>query len=190
MANRVPEDKRSKCLQYYHANKERLKVANRERAMRYYYENKAKKLEANAQYRKDNPDKWKAIKKLSNKKYNKRRFFFVRAAHACGRLNDYSNIDEVTLALSRAWYNQRGRCAYTGKKLDRTAQVDHKIPASRGGTNDSSNLHWVCAEANFVKRDRTHDEFISICSDIAEYIRDNTPKGLLHPLTKSIRRGG
>lgn len=185
MANRVPEDKRSKCLQYYHDNKERLKVANRERAMRYYYENKAKKLAANAKYRKDNPEKMKAIRKLSNKKYNKRRFFFLRALRICTRFNDYSDVDVITESLSRAWYNQRGRCAYTGQKLNRSAQVDHKTPTSRGGTNDSSNLHWVCAEANFVKRDRTHDEFISICSDIAKYIRDNTPKGLLHPGQKS-----
>ena len=188
MANRVPEDKRSKCLQYYHANKERLKALARERAKRYYYANKESrddKLKRNAEWRRLNQDKVKEYGKAYRK-----RFFCVRAMSACSKLSDYSCVNEVMVALSRAWYNQRGRCAYTGKRLDRTAQVDHKIPISRGGTNDPSNLHWVCAEANFVKRDRTHDEFISICSDIAEYIRDNTPKGLLHPYRKSSERGG
>ena len=170
---RVPTEERSKALKSYYANLEANRAKMREKAKARYYANKQEKLLRNAKYRKDNPDKWRLIKEVSNKKYNKRRFFFMRAAHHAIRLNDNDEAIELCAILSRAWYNQRGRCAYTGVKLDRTAQVDHKTPVSRGGTNDASNLHWVTPDANWVKRDKTHDEFIAICSDIAAYIEAN-----------------
>jgi len=170
---RVPTEERSKALKSYYANLEANRAKMREKAKARYYANKQEKLLRNAKYRKDNPDKWRLIKEVSNKKYNKRRFFFIRAAHHAIRLNDNDEAVELCAVLSRAWYNQRGRCAYTGVKLDRTAQVDHKTPVSRGGTNDASNLHWVTPDANRVKRDKTHAEFIAICSDIAAYIEAN-----------------
>lgn len=170
---RVPEDKRSKALKSYYLNLEANRARMRERAKARYYANREEKLLRNAKYRADNPIKWKLIKEASNKKYHKRRFFYVRAIHHSLRLDDGNGINDLCAILSRAWYNQRGRCAYTGKKLDRTAQVDHKVPISKGGTNSPDNLHWVTADANWVKRDKTHDEFISICSDIAAYIEAN-----------------
>lgn len=176
MAQRIPTDKRSKALQYYYDNLDKLRAVQRERAKAYYYRNKQKKLLANATYRKQNPDKVKAIRNISNAKYNKRRFFFLRACHAIHHVGSGDNHDEVCAILSRAWYNQRGRCAYTGKRLSRDAQVDHKIPVSRGGLNTADNLHWVTPDANFVKRDRTHAEFISLCTDIARYIEENKSK--------------
>lgn len=170
---RIPESERSKALAFYYKNLDANRAKARERAKARYYSNKEAKLLKNAEYRRSNPDKWKLIKLVSNRKYNKRRFFFVRAACHAVRVDDNKEVAELCSVLSRAWYNQRGRCAYTGKKLDRSAQIDHKIPISRGGTNDASNIHWVTADANWVKRDRTHDEFIAICSDIAAYIEAN-----------------
>jgi len=178
MAQRIPTDKRSKALQYYYDNLDKLRAIQRERAKVSYYANKEAKLLTNAKYRKDNPEKWKLIKKVSNAKYDKRRFFFRRALGAIAHVGSGDNPDHVCAILSRAWYNQRGRCAYTGKRLGRDGQVDHKIPVSRGGTNAADNLHWVTAQANNVKRDKTHEEFITLCVDIAEYIEQNTPKGL------------
>jgi 5-methylcytosine-specific restriction endonuclease McrA len=170
---RVPTEERSPALKFYYANLEANRAKSREKAKARYYANKQEKLLRNAKYRKDNPEKWRLIKEVSNKKYNKRRFFFMRAAHHAIRVNDSDEAIELCAVLSRAWYTQRGRCAYTGVKLDRTAQVDHKIPVSRGGTNHASNLHWVTPDANWVKRDRTHSEFIAICTDIAAYIEAN-----------------
>ena len=173
---RVPTEQRSKALQSYYANLEANRAKMREKAKARYYANKEEKLLRNAKYRKENPAKWKLIKEVSNKKYNKRRFFFVRACSIAVRVDDNTEAERLCLILSRAWYNQRGRCAYTGKKLDRTAQVDHKTPVSRGGNNEASNLHWVTADANWVKRDKTHDEFIALCSDISGYIEQNKPR--------------
>lgn len=178
MAQRIPTEKRSKALQYYYDNLDKMRAIQRERAKARYYANKEAKLLANAKYRRENPEKMKAIRHLSNAKYNKRRFFFTRALHAIAHAGTIDNPDQLCAILSRAWYNQRGRCAYTGKQLGRDAQVDHKVPISRGGTNTADNLHWVTAAANFVKRDKTHDEFLALCLDIAHYIELNTPKGL------------
>ena len=176
--NRVEPDKRSKALQYYHANIDRLRVVQRARAKERYYRNKQAKLMKNAAYRKNNPEKWKDIKRVSNRKYYKRRFFFCRALGAINHVGLFTeDVNQVCADLSRAWYKQRGRCAYTGVRLGRDAHIDHKVPTSRGGTNDASNLHWVTPEANFVKRTLTHDEFVSLAVDIASYIAKNTPEG-------------
>lgn len=175
---RIPESERSPALKAYYQNLEANRAKARERAKARYYANKQAKLLSNAKYRKEFPDKWKAIKKASNIKYYKRRFFFQRALGAINHAGSDDKPDQVCAILSRAWYNQRGRCAYTGKRLGRDAQVDHKTPVSRGGTNAAENLHWVTPAANFVKRDRTHDEFVALCVDIARYIENNTPKGM------------
>ena len=173
MTQRVPTEERSPALRSYYANLEANRAKAREKAKARYYANKEQKLLRNAKYRKDNPEKWRLIKHVSSKKYNKRRFFFVRGLHAITSTQSTDSPDEVCAILSRAWYNQRGRCAYTGKRLGRTAQVDHKTPVSRGGKNSAANLHWVTADANWVKRAHTHEEFIAICTDIAAYIEAN-----------------
>lgn len=186
MAQHIPPDKRSKALQSYYDNLEVRRALGRERAKAHYYRNKQAKLTANAKWRRANKDKHAEIKKASNAKYNKRRFFFMRALSAINHTGTADNPDEVCAILSRAWYNQRGLCAYTGKRLGREAQVDHKIPVSRGGKNTADNLHWVTPAANFVKRDRTHDEFVALCVDIAHYIENNTPKGLNRGVGRSL----
>lgn len=62
--------------------------------------------------------------------------------------------------------NQNGCCFYTGAKLElMTAHIDHKIPISRGGTNDFSNLALCTPEANQLKYNRTHEEFITWFTD-------------------------
>jgi len=173
MTQRVPTEERSPALKSYYANLEANRAKMREKAKARYYAHKEEKLLRNAKYRKDNPEKWRLIKVVSNKKYYKRRFFFSRACNIALRVEDNIEAAHLCGVLSRAWYNQRGRCAYTGKRLDRNAQVDHKTPTSRGGSNDASNLHWVTADANWVKGTMTHSEFIAICSDIAAYIEAN-----------------
>lgn len=39
-------------------------------------------------------------------------------------------------------------------------QIDHKIPVSKGGTNDPENLLISCAQCNNRKSARDYDEFI------------------------------
>lgn len=45
-----------------------------------------------------------------------------------------------------------------GRKLT----IDHKIPLSRGGTNDLKNLCSACEDHNFDKRDATAEEYFGV----------------------------
>jgi 5-methylcytosine-specific restriction endonuclease McrA len=65
---------------------------------------------------------------------------------------------------------QQRTCAYTGEVLipGINASLDHKIPTSRGGTNDRENLQWVTARVNSMKSDLTHEEFVALCRHIGQ----------------------
>jgi 5-methylcytosine-specific restriction endonuclease McrA len=92
--------------------------------------------------------------------YQRRRFFWIRATKLSG----------VTAHdLARLWRAQSGLCALTGRRLDRSAQLDHKLPKARGGL-DAGNLQWVCQEVNLAKRDLTDVEFVALCDDVMSWI--------------------
>ncbi len=179
MASRIPPEQRSKALQHYYNNLEANRAINRQRAKDAYYRDKAAKLAKNKAFKEAYPEKHAEIKKLSNAKYNKRlktRFFYNRALHISHRASTHGiGVENLGAYLSRAWYNQRGRCAYTGHKLGRDAQVDHKIPTSLGGTNHTHNLHWVTPAANACKGAMTHEQFLGIATDIVAYIATKHP---------------
>lgn len=63
------------------------------------------------------------------------------------------------------------RCVYSGKLLavgSPDTHLDHKIPRSRGGTNNIENLQWVSKRVNMMKTTFTHEEFIRACAVIAK----------------------
>jgi len=89
------------------------------------------------------------------------RFFYVRAKKMPG----------ITASdLARIWKAQRGRCALTGERLDRSAELDHRIPQARGGKHELNNLRWVSAAANRAKRDLTDAEFLVLCHGVVRWI--------------------
>ena len=60
------------------------------------------------------------------------------------------------------------RCALSGVRLEpRNAEVDHKIPLARGGTNDLSNLQWLDRNVNRAKGAMDNEEFIAMCKQVA-----------------------
>jgi 5-methylcytosine-specific restriction endonuclease McrA len=89
------------------------------------------------------------------------RFFYVRAKKMHG-ITAYD--------LARLWKDQRGLCALTGERLDRSAELDHRIPQARGGKHELNNLRWVTAAANRAKRDLTDAEFLALCLSVARWI--------------------
>lgn len=106
--------------------------------------------------------------------YYSRRFFWGRAMKLRG-----PNRATYT-QLAKLWRRQKGRCALTGRRLNRSAQLDHILPQSRGGRDSISNLRWVCEEANIAKRHMTDKEFIRLCTDVMRWIgerRDATDRG-------------
>lgn len=98
------------------------------------------------------------------RKYYERRFFWGRAMKLRGE-------GRATFReLAKLWKSQRGKCALTGERLDRSAEVDHIIPKVRGGTDDIGNLRWVIRRVNLAKRDMTDAEFFTLCSNVMRWI--------------------
>ncbi len=95
--------------------------------------------------------------------YYAKRFFWGRAMKLRGQ-------GRATPAqLSKLWKRQRGRCALTGRKLKRAAQLDHIIPKARGGSDGIENLRWVCEEVNILKRHLMDSEFFQLCQDVLNH---------------------
>jgi len=46
---------------------------------------------------------------------------------------------------------------------------DHKVPVSRGGTNELENLGIACSVCNYAKRDMLVDEFLAMCERITKF---------------------
>lgn len=100
------------------------------------------------------PSKEESQRKAKQYKYeyNKRAFHMRRAA------GQYPTKFEMSLMMCE----QDAKCAYCKTLLPlRGFHVDHKLPVSRGGTNDRSNLHLTCARCNLLKRTMTHEEFLA-----------------------------
>lgn len=57
--------------------------------------------------------------------------------------------------------NGNGRCGICGKPIDfDDMTVDHKIPLSKGGTNEFSNLQPACHCCNLIKNNLTMSELL------------------------------
>lgn len=96
--------------------------------------------------------------------YYTRRFFWGKAMKLRGEDR------ATTWELAALWKKQRGRCALTGRRLDRSAQLDHKTPKARGGGDDIRNLQWLSEETNLAKRALTDAEFVALCADVMRWI--------------------
>ena len=162
MTQRIPVDQRSKALKYYYDNIDKLREVNRIRAKRLYDMNKKKKLDSNKRWRDANVSKHKTLKKS----WNKRRFFYCKAmmlkATKRGGLC-FQTTQQLARGLMFQWIKQRGRCALTGVKLDRTANADHILPVCKGGTDNSNNFQWLTPEANHFKGSLTVEELAHMC---------------------------
>ncbi len=62
--------------------------------------------------------------------------------------------------LGRMMCEQDAKCAYC-KQLLTVYHIDHKMPVSRGGTNDIENLQLTCPRCNMRKGAMTHEEYLA-----------------------------
>jgi alkylated DNA nucleotide flippase Atl1/YHS domain-containing protein len=64
--------------------------------------------------------------------------------------------------------SQEYKCALSGVMLSPdSAQLDHKIPLSDGGTNRIDNLQWVTRQVNAAKGTMSQSEFVAMCLQVA-----------------------
>lgn len=69
------------------------------------------------------------------------------------------NIDEKRTVYAK--YN--GHCALCGKPVKfKRITIDHKIPLSRGGNNDVSNLQIACYQCNMSKSNMMENEWLDM----------------------------
>lgn len=62
--------------------------------------------------------------------------------------------EDIALMLK----NQKGKCWYCQCKLDKY-HIEHRVPVSRGGSSDPSNLVLSCAHCNLSKHDKLPHEW-------------------------------
>lgn len=64
-------------------------------------------------------------------------------------------------------------CYLTGRKIDlednKSYQLDHIVPSSRGGSNEIHNLGLACKDANQSKTNLTIEEYIALCKEVLEF---------------------
>ncbi len=61
--------------------------------------------------------------------------------------------------LLRLLWNSRHECAKCGRRPPEVVlHVDHRFPASRGGSSKFENLQLLCAEHNLSKSDKLEEE--------------------------------
>lgn len=128
----------------------------------------ARRRAANPDAAREQQRKWHAANRERNRekmrRYYARRFFWAKAMKLRSK-NRASHLD-----LARLWKAQRGRCALTGRRLTRAAEVDHIHAKARGGDDAIENLRWVCREVNFARRDLPDNEFMALCEDVMRWI--------------------
>lgn len=111
------------------ANSERL----REYGRRYYREHRDESISNNREWRRNNPDRARAIR--------------TRSKHLRRAARGHYSQEQ----LDARWHYYGGRCWLCGAIADTT---DHVIPLSRGGTNWPANLRPACRPCNSGKKDR------------------------------------
>ena len=153
----------------YQKNKEKLRKYKREymakdrrknpekarlRRMNFYYKNRERQ-------------------KKKMKDYYATHYFWVRAMHMRGAGRS------TTRELEELWDSQGGKCALTGRVLEKaTSHIDHLVPKCRGGDDQITNLRWVCKDANLAKRGLLDTEFFQLCLDVVvtqKLLADCTP---------------
>ncbi len=118
-------------------------------------------------WRAANPDRVKAINAASyaaNRERiaesRKERPEVRRAADANRRARKAQSQGAHTSAdRSKLLRLQNGRCAACGDKFGSNGQCDHIVPLALGGSNDRSNLQWLCRRCNLTKAARDPLEF-------------------------------
>lgn len=120
--------------------------------------------DAARKYSRNYHDKNREKQKKKMRDYYAKRFFWGKAMKLRGVGK------ATTKQLAFLWKRQRGRCALTGVRLDRTAQLDHRLPKARGGSDCIENLQWLSEIANLAKRDLTDEEFVELSEAVMRWI--------------------
>lgn len=83
---------------------------------------------------------------------------------------------------------QEYRCALTGRGLKpETASCDHRIPISNGGTHDIANIQILHRDVNRAKGTMSHDDFVAMCCEVAEWTQRSGHVGGVETVTTTCQ---
>lgn len=134
---RSPEKRREDSRKHREKYKEELKKKRHDA----YQANPEKFAERNRKWRAAHPDHFKAL--LRNRRALKK-----------GAEGSFTAED-----IEKAYALQKGRCWWCSKKIKGKYDIDHRVPLSKGGSNNPSNLVISCPHCNRTKHDKMPDEF-------------------------------
>ncbi len=85
---------------------------------------------------------------------------------------------KFTPSMRRMVYAKDHGCCYICGKpvLPACFEIEHKIPLSKGGTNDISNLYTACHICNTMKNSMSFEDFLHKASEIVYYQLDKIDK--------------
>ena len=75
----------------------------------------------------------------------------------------WTSIDWKETGAAQGW-----KCASCTTAIDATAELDHTVPLSNGGTNDASNAQLLCVTCHKNKSQREEKDRIARCRDKLE----------------------
>jgi|ERR1035437_2282320 hypothetical protein len=127
------------------ANPGKVKEKNRKYKTKHAARLKPIALKRTKQWRKDNPEK---LLENARKAAHTRRARQYKAGGA------YTNKQILDLLEKQNW-----TCIYCPTSLKEKRELDHIMPLARNGSNNISNLQWLCLPCNREKRDRDPVEF-------------------------------
>ena len=147
---------------------------------------KQKNKDRTQNFKKTKPIQFNIIKKISNfsrnslrdiKKYNQYKFNLIK--RISNKISDFHRSNRSMKNFVKSsfttdniieMYNKNPICNLTGRSIDlentKSWELDHIIPASKGGSDKLENCQIACKEANFAKGDLSMNEFINLCKDV------------------------
>ena len=129
-------------------------------------------------YRKRHYERYKGVYKIKRKKlYQTYKEYFKKKSlkHIFKKLSwasnsRYKNKNLMPFDLWRIAKKQKLKCALTGEKLTvKNISLDHILPKSKGGLNNTSNIRLVTSPVNFAKRNLSDIEFVELCRKVLEF---------------------
>ena len=141
------ESYKEKCKEYKANNSERIYARQRE----WYLKNRDRLLQKASTYRENNKEKiaqWKQSDKAKLsylRSNNKRRI--LKKMTSDGTIPAAIR-HPLTEELQGLLNKQKNKCYLCKTELDKSKQLDHWIPLSKGGTDTISNVVWLCRLCN------------------------------------------
>lgn len=153
IVNKYDDSNQEKIAAWRIENAEHLKAYHHQRYIKNKREIDAKNrawVVANPEKRKEHVRRWYEANRDRALAYKNRRRAREMAAEGTYSAQDIREI----------YASQRGRCWWCGCEVGTQYHVDHRVPLSRGGSNNPENLVVSCPTCNLKKNDRYPHEWI------------------------------